>query len=407
MDFEIMKKWIAYGLIGMLALACGCSASTENDRNIPADTETEMTSWTPREELYKVEEAQFILTGNSDKREIITKSEYDTSYREMVGFDKEVVYLGLPRCLEECGEEYVWTTSDDGIATVERGTVTGYREGTVWISKLNEKKELIKSWELVVTTFNDGKQAEACYEIGPEGFGNAEVEYYYTVKPEYLKDKINTIQDAISYFQNSWFTIDFDAPIMATDKSCWLWCQSGADVLQAKRGGTAEMAAAAGYLLGDNFEQSGYIYTLGVFQNIFNWFYEDGTYYVVSFGELIQDMSEGAGQKNYVPFKTKNREEISEYLKNFYNEEETAVTFMIPSLSGTEIPPVYTSYLHNSMVLLSIHAEMGFEKAYFDEMSILYENPNLKYTLKAFEPEEIPDSVPKLQENRGSFYRYE
>lgn len=177
-----------------------------------------------------------ILREDVIPRKIDTRSEYDTSFRKKVGEDMDVLYLGMPMQLSDEGEEWSWSTTDPTVATVENGVVTGWREGIVYILQHEKGGDApVNTWEFAVTTFNDGKQADVCYEVGTSGLWNEGIEYYHTVAPELLKVRINTIQDAIIFFQQCNFYKEEGYLEIGTD-SGWKWGAPAKAYLLNRRG---------------------------------------------------------------------------------------------------------------------------------------------------------------------------
>lgn len=329
-----------------------------------------------------------------------TQSAYATSFRELQGYDKAVVYLGMPRELDTT-EGYTWKSSDESIATIEDGMICGWKEGVVTVEKMDASGKALEETEYVVTTFNDGKQCQSCYEIGRQG----DVFYPRSVDAELLKTKINTIQDSIYYFQNCDFTVDWDAPVVGTDESCWIWGVPGKATLLLHKGCVYEMAQAATYLLQNDFEDWGYIFTLGHSLWVYNWFYEDGTYYVMNYGEVVMDLSNGIADRDYVPLKAASLEELGPQIMTDLSEDRTMAVIAVSALKGEEIPPIQLSYLHNSDDIYSSHVQIGLEKTYFDTMKVLYENSSFDFEILSYLPEEMPLEVPRVAEKR--FFSYE
>lgn len=334
-----------------------------------------------------------------------THSQYKTSFREKVGMDKNVVYLGMPRVLTS-DKKGTWQSSDETIAYVSNNELIGLREGVVTISRVSENGTEYDKCEYAVTTFNDGKKVDGCFEIGPEGFWDETVDYQSTVNPEFLKTKINTIQDAIYYFQKSGFYYSDSAPILVSGRTHWVWSQGGEAVLSAKCGGLTDIVNAAAYLLENDFEDAGYIIVYGNGFYVLNWFYEDGNYYLMDFPKLLVDIYHGDNTLIYKPEKFANLDEMKNYFNNRVDAADTMAVIMVPSLGHSEHPALYMDSLSDSSRMFSEHVEMGLEDDVYDEAVFLYENKQFDYSVLSIETEDMPVEAPRYG-NELFFYSYE
>ena len=322
------------------------------------------------------------------------KSEKSTdSLRESQGYEKEVLYIGKP-CEFEINDNETWISSDENIAIVDNNIVTGISEGIVTVKRIGENKKVLEKREYLVTTFNDGKQADICYEIGKEGFYNAEVDYQSTVDPEYLQLHINTIQDVITYYQESNFYYYSDDPIITSGDSNWAWVMPGESVLLAKRGGVAEIANAVAYLLQDDFEDWGFVFEFGSNNYLYNWFYEDGTYYYMDFSEMLCRIKDGIRHNEYKPTKVKTIASSKLVAEKRINKQDIAAVVMVSAKGHTAQPAIYYSYLTDSTAVYREHCEVKFEECVYNAMTILYQNEHFDFEISSVPTEEMPLSVP-------------
>lgn len=404
-----MKNFLLYLAIGITCIfLVGCGGE-----NPP--TEEQETSLFQTSEQETVEQKETIeqqgetSVGVQYKEEwqIDTHSRYSGSFRKAVGEEKKVIYLGMPRKLTVSdGENIKWISSDPSVATVRDGEVTGWKEGLVTIQGQRETDEIVYEEEFVVTTFNDGKKAENCYEIERAEYLSGVHSFYNTVAPEVLRLKINTIQDMYEYFLHSGCYYSPDGPILTSGGSLWLWSLPGDDMLNLKYGSPSDFANAASYLLQYDFEDWGYIYGLGSNIKIYNWFYEDGYYYIVDFYGLIKDIEHGYYLNHYDPFKTDKKEEIAEYLLSRTNTNGLLAFVMMSARGHDFMPAFYSSCLQDSSKVYKEHVEYGFEETVYNEMTILYENQEFDFSIRCVPSDEIPEGVPRY-DNAGYRYPYE
>ena len=334
-----------------------------------------------------------ILTGcaGRNKQEVNINS---TSFRHKVGDGVETVYLGKPRTLKGAEiSDSQWESSDEKIATVQNGVVTGKSEGLVTVSQIING-ETVNEWQLAVTTFNDGRQPEISYELGKEGIREILSGKNGAPKPEFWKQNINTIQDAISYFQLKKFEVYYDLPILATGKSEWYWCISGDHILYENRGGNEDITSAVGYLLADDFEDSGYIFSFGYTLQVMNWFYEDGKYYIFNFRNVLMDFRDGVYDGAYRIFVTDNTDDIMKYVSEQFDMERSLSVIMFSASGHDYQPAYYFSYIHDSSQIYDTHSRIGMEDTILEKATILYSSKDFDYELIGIPISEIPTTLP-------------
>ncbi len=326
--------------------------------------------------------------------QISTSSKYKTSFRKEVGENIDVIYLGKPRKLASAiddGSE--WISSNNEIAIVQNGIVTGLREGVVTIThSLNG--DILDEQTFAITTFNDGRQPEFSYELEPEDFDRLLYGENGMPQPEYLKQNINTIRDVISYLQISGFSTSDNIPFMANMVTDWYWMLPADYLLTANQGWIEDAATIACYLLQNDFEDSGVILRFGYNFNVFNWFYEDGYYYVFDFENLIRDFRGGIRDADYSIYKTDSLDKLSEYVLSLLDAENTLTTIMFSACGHDFIPAYRLNYLHDSSTIYHEHSQIAMEASVVEQSRILFSNPHLDYELIGIPVEEIPSGLP-------------
>ena len=213
---------------------------------------------------------------------ISTSSSYSTAYsksEETKG--RTVVYFGKTRKFDSVGVN--WSSSDTSVATVDNnGNVTAWSEGIADIICTDNTGNLVDTFEIFTTTYNDGrnpaKDAPRATEKGPQEITDI---FCNGCTSEMLKNEINTIRDLMAYLCHHKFYYNNNMPICAT-RSCWTWAVSGEAVLELGYGVCCDIANVASYLLQYDYEELGWIYTCGDgVGHVFNYVYEDGMYYVL------------------------------------------------------------------------------------------------------------------------------
>lgn len=214
----------------------------------------------------------------------------DASFLADKQYDR-VIYLNNPAYLAAEGNYWNRVTrfevSDPEIAEVTSdGVFIPKKQGIVTLSAY-KNGELLSEEVVAVTTFNDGRDDIAsCKSFDDNNY------YFYSDvnNPEMWRMQINTIQDMCIYLQERNWQYDFVEPeATQTEFGDWQWMPEGSKIATYNNGVCVEVAQVAVYMLAGDYEDWGCITTYGKYGHIFNWFYEDGYYYLMDFTEVISD----------------------------------------------------------------------------------------------------------------------
>ena len=366
-----------FGIILLTVFLCSCTAS----------------------ETKGLSDEQSVFRAIAADVHISTASDYKTSFRQAVGEDMEVIYLGKPRKLDNKQQsDCEWTSSDDTVAYVRNGIVTGLKEGVVTIFQKRDNKTT-GEWTFAVTTFNDGRQPEFSYCLEKEDFDELLWGEHGAPTPEYLRDNINTIHDVITYIHSCGFSRSVDMPIHSNEVTDWYWSTPGSSVILENQGITEDLTSMAGYLLENDFEDWGYIANFGYNLKILNWFYEDGFYYVFDFAKVLSDIRNDIHDASYEIYKTDNLDDLGTYVSGIIDTERTIVSVMF-SANGHSYPPAYGfSYMHDSSQIYYEHSRIMLEDIVLDNSRILFTNPAFDYEIVGVPASEMPDNLPLYSEN--------
>lgn len=397
-----MKKIILVCSVCTLLLAgCGNGAGVDATTDIAIEsTEETMSSEAVLQESAPAEGSSGKTVSNGV---VNTKSAFDTSFRKIVGEEKDVLYLGHPRKLTAEEKKLEWSSSDETIASVEAGAIKGWREGLVTVtgSKDGEVKE---TYEFAVTTFNDGKQADVTYEYGRGGFiPDKDYVFRANLDPQYIQTHINTIQDSLYYLQDSEFEY-IDDFLMAPDTD-WFWDRSGEMIVSLGGGGVDGIANAAAYLLMDDFEDAGYIAVFGKNGKRYNWFYEDGTYYVISYSPLLVDIIKGNYDGVYEAAKFSTAEEVRDYIIELNYTNDVCAIIMFSHKGNSFIVPFAWSYVHDSDLMYADKVEIKVQDTVLEDALFTYLNPDFHAQFVGVPIDELPDCIPKYGDIE--YYPYE
>lgn len=347
----------------------------------------EYDSMTRMVQLSEVEMPYYV---GKEKKSFLKGKEYD-----------KVLYLGNPYYLPMLNEEAVYfSSSDETIAAIEGNELVGKKQGIVTVTAYNAKKKELEKIVFAVTTYNDGKDV-----VKARSFEYDELwKWYNTKTPEYWKTQVNTIQDMCYYLQARNFVYDFAKEPEFVNAGRWQWTQDPEIIFAMSGGVCVQVAQMGNYMLAGNYEDWGNILISGNQGHIFNWFYEDGYYYVMDFTEVISDNAwnnDGSGRFRDYTKSIKKFKTIKEIKKWVTTEKvDTKQNFLICmySCQGHDyMPASYDEGCADTRAVLNGTNEetayYGYHEIVYDEMTVLYQNKDLNIALRSFTIEEMPYEI--------------
>ena len=177
--------------------------------------------------------------------------------------------------------------SDDSVAKLENGYVIPLKQGLFTLETMKNGETKYRTY--AVTTSNDGKDPITAVSIDPR----ATKALRTTFDAEQWRTSIHTISDFIMYMQDTSFNYTYTEPNLGWYGNGWIWCASGKSIHDYGQGVCFEIAQLALYMLAGDFEDWGTILISAKEGHIYNWFYEDGYYYVIDFTEISTAQSCG------------------------------------------------------------------------------------------------------------------
>ena len=327
-----------------------------------------------------------------------TQKEMDPdSYKKTV-----TVYLGHPRIMEDYENfDGFWYSSDPEIATAENAIITGWKEGICEVEVKSREGQTIETFHIIVTTFNDGKDANH-FKVNEPDYYKTDDAWYTPSDPEWVRENCNTILDFVIYLQDRRFIYFPDAPIMVTGQSCWTWAEAGDVVLTNNYGVCCDVANAASYVLANDYERWGFVCITGGEGHIYNWFFEDGTFYIIDFTRVISDnrdnMKNSPESYMIMSFGAESPEKEKELLDQFLecntNLENCFVSLWVEATGYDFQPAIVLSWCHEG----PYNAEnkyIALEKEVLEERTIIgYVNPEVACDIKGIDIDLIPSIVP-------------
>ncbi len=340
--------------------------------------------------MREITEVEMPYYVGKQKKSFLKDKEYD-----------KVLYLGVPCYLPMINENAVYfSSSDDSIATIEGNELIGKKQGLVTITAYNAKKKVIDEIVFAVTTYNDNKDV-----INATSMDYSEELYFWdhAKNPEYWKTSVNTIQDACFYFQAKQFTYSFNEPDFCGVQE-WQWTADPETIFTYNTGVCVQIAQMGDYLLADNFQDWGNILVFGNQGHIFNWYYEDGYYYIVDFTEVAsRNAYEHDGYvKTYYDctdmiHKFTSINQIKKWISSEKVDIKQNYLVVMYSNQGHDYMPAWkdggcfgigTRTLNEGKNIET--AVFGFQDIVYDELKVLYKRKGLNMELKGFSIDEMP-----------------
>ena len=451
-------------LVGILT-ACGTVKETQNtdvvasDVVVETDVITENTNPNPPlEELPEEEENESnnckdgeivashcfnkmtkiktVAKEEANKRYFIGRDNYEENigyFNNYLTGDTEKLYIKKKRYLPDYVDENTvyCSVSDESIAKLEVNTLIGLQQGTFTLTCYDGDMKVLSEQEYVVSTYNDSLEniASALSFIGTNNArDNGRAVELKDAK--YCKEAVSTIMDMSYLLQMRGFVYDFSKePYFGaleygvSDDKKWNWTADAETIFDMNGGVCIQVAQLATYMLADDFEDWGVVMIEGNQGHIFNWFFEDGKYYVFDFTEIISDNCnrgyDYSKRFKYVDYSS--RVSVFDDLENF---KQWCIT------SKVDITQNYAVYMYSCQGhdFIATNINSGMSSSYdamnggFDEILLCYqdvvmedlevfyllESSNAKFV--SVPTKDVPWEIPIGVYGRGEkeyYYKYE
>lgn len=321
--------------------------------------------------------------------------------------------------------------SDESIAKVEGNALVGLRQGSFTLTCYDKDMNVLEEKVFVVSTYNDSLENIATaksfvttsnlqYNAAAEELKDAEC----------CKEAVSTIMDMSYLLQVKRFVYDgtkepdFGAlDYNVSDEERWNWTADAKTIFDMNAGVCIQVAQLATYMLADDFEDWGVVMIEGNQGHIFNWFFEDGKYYVFDFTEVISD---NCGRS----YEFEERFNYRDYSRNvqIFDTIEEFKNWCITS--KVDITQNYAVYMYSCQGhdFIATNINSGMSSSYdamnggFDELLLCYQDvvmddlvvfylseiSNAKFV--SVPTEEVPWEIPIGVYNRGEktwYFEYE
>jgi len=354
-----------------------------------------------------------------------------TKYEENVDFLKKnkapedgMLYLGLPMYLPDVLlSKAVYVEVDDPtVAKIENDELIGLKQGTFHLSTYDSEKKLIETKKYVCTTFNDSKENKESYMTIQDK--DSVFDFIDAWDYDYWKASVHTIMDMAYMLQARYFTYDFSgepkfgfinySPI----EECWTWTANPETIFDMSRGVCIQVAQLAVNMLAGDYEDWGAVLIEGNQGHIFNWFFEDGYYYLFDFTEVISDNAWGKDQSTqYFDYwdysdrvvKCETIEDIKRYCTTKkVNLEQNYAVYMYSCKGHDFLPSNVNTGMSDSNATLNGELDsiiIAFQDVVMEDLVVLYKNEkSAEIIWKALTQEEMNKLIPIGIYNRKEKY---
>lgn len=311
------------------------------------------------------------------------------------GADDGCLYLGMPMYLPDNVLYGVTSVSigDTDVAKIENNELVGLKQGDFLLTCYDEEMNVVSEKKYFVTTFNDSKDNKASLLTLK---GNLS-DYADARDFEYWKTSVKTIQDMCWMLEARNFVYDFNKEPefgyiwnSGRAEDVWTWTADAKTIFEMSGGVCIQVAQLATAMLADDFEDWGAVLVEGNQGHIFNWFYEDGVYYVFDFTQVISENWEYMNEiqfRDYSKYvvKCNSIEEVKEYCLNGKVDLNLNYAVYMYSCKGHDFLPcnVNTGMSDSNACLNGTFRDgdkeyitIRFQDIVMEDLVVFYENPN-------------------------------
>ncbi len=258
-----------------------------------------------------------VVAQNKLKEAVDTSSALKTAYSSSSDVKgRTPVYFYHPRRLvlsNTKAEVFFWVSSKSEVIRVYNdGAVEAYGEGIADVTAYDIKGQPLETFYLYATTWNDADPVGSRVDYSDSGRVE---EVYKQIRFQDIQESVNNITDyaAILFANNAYYsTAEEGSSPRILEKDKRLWIQSGNSdwIFRNNAGICCNVCAGAVYALVGDYEKTGIIQMAGPNGHTVFWCYENGSYYVYDFTNVI---SEGNGKLH------------SEFSGNVYNYVDSTI----------------------------------------------------------------------------------
>lgn len=386
------------------------------------------------EEHYGVGQGKYSADGRDNVTKYSFRTEAEIPYyvgredKKATNFLKKnkhdaVLYMGMPLFLTTAMDKDVYSVSvsDETVAKVEGNELVGLKQGVFTLTTYDKKGKKIEDIKYAVTTWNDSKTDIAtAMSIADVNEKTSVFEWGITKDLPYWRLACNTLMDVSFYFQARGFYYSGEGEpecnsLNGSPTEDWMYNNEVETVFEANKGVCLNAAQMAAYLLADDFEDWGVVCIDGMQGHIFNWYYEDGLYYIFDYTSVISYNAWGRDTDKYVDFSNevkvcKSIEEIKEYVCTEKVDTTQNYFIYMYSLRGhDELPAVLNTAKYSSRDALNGKYEeiiVGYQDIVVEDLHVLYLKKGINLNVQGFSLEEMPSKLVHGRYNLAEEYKY-
>lgn len=373
------------------------------------------------EEYYSVGEGK----GDHDTDDYVSKYSFRTEEVEVpyyvgredasaTGFFREnshdaVLYLGMPLYLTTAMDRNVYYVSvdDTTVARVDGNELIGLKQGVFTLTTYDKNGKKLEDIKYAVSTYNDSK---ARIDVASAmNFAETEMVWLWGINKDldYWKTACCTLMDASYYFQARGFIYSAEGEPEGNSLNGgpmldWMYNNDVRTIFEGNKGVCLQAAQMAAYLLAGDFEDWGVVCVDGLQGHIFNWFYEDGLYYIMDYTSVISYNAWGKTSDNYADFSSQVEvcESIDDIITYICTEKvDINMNYFVYmySLKGHDYLPcsLNTAKASSRDAMNGKYEEIivGYQDCVAEDLHILYQKKGINVKVHGFSLQELSSRI--------------
>lgn len=401
-------KCSVYGIVGTRAYKCTVTVTKKPKTVLRLSDNILPTPLPLAPSTQKAQPAKTVLTAQNKLSESVsTASKYSTAYsskKAVAGRTPVYFYHPMRLVLSNPKAEALFYVSSDSnvIRVYSDGAVEAYSEGVADVTAYDKNGNPIETFYLYATTYNDADPIGSKTDYTDNA---ALLSAYRNIDFQDIQQSLNSITDYVAYLyaNNVFYSLEMEGsnprPLFSGGIT---WIQSGNSdwIFKNQAGICCNVCAGALYALVGDYERYGTIQLAGKYGHTIYWCYENGTYYVYDFTNIISqgrnyvDEAFSGNIYNYVE-STIGRGKTLKAALSDCAKKSNAVYFENNIIYSVELTGLdyYPAEANNWMYTGDFS---GTCKAYFvtgTNVELLYTAPGIRFVPQYVDRDKIPNAM--------------